>query len=52
MSEIVTIDETIQGEIVEQNGMFIWTGALPNVDTQDLIEQMREDRINAILENI
>ncbi len=47
----LTLRPKSQGKIVEKNGMYVWTGEIPN-DTQDLIEQIREERIDSILENI
>ncbi len=55
MSEEVATDKTIQnaqGKIVECNGVFVWTGNIPDFDGVDLIEQIREERIASILKNI
>lgn len=55
MSEEVATEKTIQdaqGKIVERNGVFVWTGNLPDFDGVDLIEKIREERIDSILENI
>jgi hypothetical protein len=40
---------SVSGEILEQNGMFVWTGAVP---VGDLLEQVRSERTDSILENI
>ncbi len=48
----LTLRPKSQGKIVEKNGMYVWTGEIPNDATEDLIEQIREERIDSILENI
>jgi bifunctional DNA-binding transcriptional regulator/antitoxin component of YhaV-PrlF toxin-antitoxin module len=45
----LTLRPTTSGEILEQDGMFVWTGAVPE---GDLLEQIRSERSDAILEKL
>jgi hypothetical protein len=45
----LTLRPIISGKILEQDGMFVWTGAAPN---GDLVEEIRLERTDSILENI
>ena len=48
----LTLRQTSQGKIVEQDGMYVWTGATPDESLQEMIERSREERVDSILENI
>jgi AbrB family looped-hinge helix DNA binding protein len=45
----LTLRPTSPGEIVEENGVFVWTGEVPQDSWEDITDSLREERTNAIL---
>ena len=41
-----------EGGIVLQDGMYVWTGVVPDESVDDMIQESREKRVDSILENI
>jgi AbrB family looped-hinge helix DNA binding protein len=45
----LTLRPTIPGEIIKKNGMYVWTGPVPQDSWDEITNSLREDRVDAIL---
>jgi AbrB family looped-hinge helix DNA binding protein len=50
--EGMTLRPNSNGEIVLQNGMYVWTGSTPTESWEEITESLREERVDNILRNI
>jgi AbrB family looped-hinge helix DNA binding protein len=45
----LTLRPTNPGEVIEKDGMYIWTGDVPQDSWEEITNGLREERVDAIL---
>jgi AbrB family looped-hinge helix DNA binding protein len=48
----MTLRPSVKGEILLQNGMYVWTGSVPTESWEEITESLRKERVDNILHNI